>query len=59
MPTPPIPAAHAVWSVVQSEHETGWWAQLNWDDCRQDRVLLFDSKEEAEAWIRGGVVLAF
>jgi hypothetical protein len=25
MPTPPIPAAHAVWFVVQSEHETGWW----------------------------------
>jgi hypothetical protein len=50
----PVKAArHAVWSVVQSEAgAAGWWAELNWDDGRQDRVLRFNSKEEAEAWLR-------
>ena len=52
-----ISAAHAVWSVVQSEHDSNWWAQLNWDDGRKDRVLRFETKEEAENWIRGGLIL--
>ena len=52
-----IHASHAVWSVVQSEDRKAWHAQLNWDDGRQDRVLLFATKEEAKAWIRGGVTL--
>jgi hypothetical protein len=44
---------HAIWSVVQSEDgAAGWWAELNWDDGRQDRILRFNSKEEAEAWLR-------
>jgi hypothetical protein len=47
-----ITAAHAVWSVVQSEDGDAWHAQLNWDDGRQDRVLRFESKEAAEAWLR-------
>ena len=51
-------ARHAVWSVVQSEHAApGWWAELNWDDGRQDRILRFNSKEEAEAWLRWGIGL--
>ena len=59
MPAGEISAAHAVWSVVQSVQDSGWWAQLNWDDGRQDRILRFETKEKAEAWIRGGVVLGF
>jgi hypothetical protein len=47
-----ITAAHAVWSVVQSEDGNAWHAQLNWDDGRQDRVLRFESKEAAEAWLQ-------
>jgi hypothetical protein len=54
-----IPAAHAVWSVVQSEDGKAWDAKLNWDDGRQDRILRFETKEKAEAWIRGGVTLGF
>jgi hypothetical protein len=57
--TTTIPAAHAVWSVVQSEDGKTWDAQLNWDDGRQDRILRFETKETAEAWIRGGVTLGF
>ena len=52
--TTTIPSAHAVWSIVQSEDCKAWHAQLNWDDGRQNRVLQFDTKEEAEAWVRGG-----
>jgi len=54
MTNSPVKAArHAVWSVVQPEDgAAGWWAELNWDDGRQDRVLRFNSKEEAEAWLR-------
>jgi hypothetical protein len=59
MPAGEFSAAHAVWSVVQSEHDAGWWAQLNWDDRRQDRVLRFNSKEEAEAWIRWEIGLGW
>jgi hypothetical protein len=47
-----ITAAHAVWSVVQSEDGNAWHAQLNWDDGRQARVLRFESKAIAEAWLR-------
>jgi hypothetical protein len=47
--TTTIPAAHAVWSVVQSEEGKAWDAHLNWDDGRQDRVPQFESREAAEA----------
>jgi hypothetical protein len=57
--TTTIPAARAIWSVVQSEDGKAWDAQLNWDDGRQDRILRFETKEKAEAWIRGGVTLGF
>jgi hypothetical protein len=53
--TTTISAAHAVWSVVQSEDGRAWHAQLNWDDGRQDRVLRFDSQQAAEEWLRGEV----
>jgi len=48
-----IHASHAVWSVVQSEDRKAWHAQLNWDDGRQDRVLLFATKEEAKHGFEG------
>ena len=40
--TTTIPAAHAVWSVVQSEDGKAWDAKLNWDDSRQDRIRRFE-----------------
>ena len=42
MPGATVPAAHAVWSVIQSEDGYAWHAQLNWDNGRQDRVLRFE-----------------
>jgi hypothetical protein len=36
-----------------------WDAKLNWDDGRQDRILRFETKQKAEAWIRGRVTLGF
>ena len=44
VPTTTILAAHAVWSVVQSEDR----ARLA---C--PRILRFETRAEAEAWVRG------
>jgi hypothetical protein len=52
MPAAPIRAAHGVWLVVQSEDGQAWNVLLAWDDGRRAHVLRFESREDAEAWIR-------
>jgi hypothetical protein len=47
-----ITPATATLSVVPSEDGKAWQAQFTWDDGRVDRVLRFDLKQDAEAWIR-------
>jgi hypothetical protein len=47
-----ITPATATLSVVTSEDGKAWQAQFTWDDGRVDRVLRFDLKQDAEAWIR-------
>jgi hypothetical protein len=42
----------ATLSVVPSEDGKAWQAQFEWDDGRVDRVLRFERKQDAEAWIR-------
>ena len=46
-------ARHAVGFVVRSEDgATGWWAELNCDDGRQDRVLRFTLMRKPKmAWL--------
>jgi hypothetical protein len=47
-----ITPATATLSVVPSEDGKAWQAQFTWDDGRIDRVLRFERKEDAEAWIK-------
>jgi hypothetical protein len=42
----------ATLSVVPSEDGKAWQAQFMWDDGRVDRVLRFERKRDAGAWIR-------
>jgi hypothetical protein len=46
-----IRPARATLSVVPSEDGKAWQAQFTWDDGRVDRVLRFERKQDAEAWI--------
>jgi hypothetical protein len=46
-----ITHATATLSLVPSEDGKAWQAQFTWDDGRVDRVLRFERKEDAEAWI--------
>jgi hypothetical protein len=46
-----ITPATATLSVGPSEDGKAWQAQFTWDDGRVDRVLRFERKEDAEAWI--------
>ena len=47
-----ISPATATLSVVPAEDGKAWQAQFAWDNGRVDRVLRFDRKEDAEAWIK-------
>jgi hypothetical protein len=47
-----IRPATATLSVVPSEDGKAWQAQFMWDDGGVDRVLRFERKQDAEAWMR-------
>jgi hypothetical protein len=46
-----IRPATATLSAVPSEDGKAWQAQFTWDDGRVDRVLRFERKQDADAWI--------
>ena len=47
-----ITAARANISVVPTDDGKAWQIQLAWDNGRQDRLLRFESREEADAWVK-------